>query len=211
MKINDFRCMWRGKQVKELSSEDAKWLAPFDKRNSEKKKALLLLHGFSSSPAVYRQMIPGLTMYDAIVCPALPGHGESIDAFGKVTADDWRNAAENACEDLMNNYEKVDVMGLSLGGLLACHLSKQFTLNHLYLLAPALALRMPLSLALKLAKTLYWLGFRKLRNKAGNLHDETHCEIAYRQTPVSAIIEVLTFVGHFEFTAPTCPVDSFFR
>jgi carboxylesterase len=173
-------------------------------------RALLLLHGFSSSPAVYRRLIPALTpAYDAIVCPALPGHGESIAAFTKVKASDWVTATEQVCEGLMSNFRHVDVLGLSLGGVLACNLSQRFALHHLYLLAPALALQLNVPLALKLASILRCLGCKRMRNRAGNLHSQGYCELAYRQVPITAVVEILTLINTYQFVPPSCPTDVF--
>ena len=132
MNNDDFRYMRRGKQLSGLTSKEMSLLEPVDKRGSGSARALLLLHGFSSSPAVYRCLIPQIKHYDAIICPVLEGHAESIEAFSRSTANDWRFTANKTCEILINEYNKVDVLGLSLGGLLACELSQRFPLNHLF-------------------------------------------------------------------------------
>ncbi|RUR11266.1 alpha/beta hydrolase [Legionella septentrionalis] len=209
MNIDDFRYMRRGKHIKALPLQQATLLSPIDKRNGKKEKALLLLHGFSSSPAVFRELVPALSMYDTILAPVLPGHGESIAAFASVKSKDWLTAAEHACAHLVQEYSMVDVMGLSLGGLLACHLSNKFSLHHLYLLAPALALRLKISPALNLAYGLQKLGFKKLRNRAGNIYSKSAYELAYRQLPISSISEILALISTFKFIPPTCPTDIF--
>lgn len=210
MNNDDFRYMWHGKPLKILSKQEAHLLAPIYLRGEGHQNALLLLHGFSSSPAVFRALIPALRpMYEALVCPTLPGHGESISAFSQVKSTEWLTAAEEACALLMKKYEVVDVLGLSLGGLLACHLSQQFNLHHLYLLAPALALNLKINLALKTAHLLHYLGFQHLRNRAGSLCAQLHSEIAYRQLPITTVIEILSFIKAFHFKRPTCPTDLF--
>ena len=210
MNINDFRYLWRGKTIQGLSSADADLLQGINHQTGHKKRALLLLHGFSSSPAVYRELIPDLiNLYDAVVCPVLPGHGESLEAFAKANAQQWFLAAEQALEHLIKNYSAVDVMGLSLGGVLACHLSHLFPIRHLYLLAPALVLRLNLAPSLKLARILKRLGFQYLRNHAGNLFTRRSAELAYRQLPIASIIEILTVIHEFKFNPPPCPADVF--
>ena len=209
MNIDDFRYMWRGKQLQSPDDQQSKLLNTIHIRGKGNKRALLLLHGFSSSPAVFRLLLPALDQYDAIICPTLPGHGESIAAFTTASSKDWLAAAEHACEKLMKEYQQVDVMGLSLGGLLACHLSQRFALHHLYLLAPALKLQLNVPLALTLARALKRLGFKYLRNRAGNLYSEAYSELAYRQLPIATIIEILTLVNEYTFVPPTCPTDLF--
>lgn len=209
MKLEDFSFLRRGKRIAPLGREDVSLLAAWNARGTGREKALLLLHGFASSPAVYRAMLPLLPPYDAVVCPVLPGHGESLKAFSRVTARDWMISAEQACGALTKQYEQVDVLGLSLGGLLACHVNERFTLRHLYLLAPALALRLNIPCALRGARALRGIGIRTLRNRAGNLQGTTHAELAYRQLPLSAIIEILSFVRSFELKPTTTPTDLF--
>ncbi|MBA2657439.1 MAG: alpha/beta fold hydrolase [Tatlockia sp.] len=210
MNIDSFRCMRRGEQISVLNDQDFSLIAPIEKTGVKAQRALFLIHGFSSTPAVYRLLEPLLTnCYDAVFCPVLAGHAENIDAFAKAKGGEWLAQVEQIYEALAKRFEQVDVMGLSLGGLLATHLSKHYRLSHLYLLAPALDLFVSLKHSIRLAKTLNWLGFRKIRAAAGNLYTANNYEIAYRQLPLTSIIEVLTLIHEFQFTAPTCPTDLF--
>lgn len=209
MDIDDFRCMRRGVSLSTLNKNEVSLLAPINNRNGQQKRALLLLHGFTSTPAVFRAMLPSLSLYDAIVCPVLPGHADSLKTFATVKAEAWIATAEQACELLIKEFEQVDVLGLSLGGVLACHLSSRFPLHHLYLLAPALDLKLPVDKVLKLAKFLDWLGFQEVRGFAGNLYTDQYCEIAYRKLPIRSVIEIFSLVKQFPFIPPNCPTDVF--
>lgn len=206
---DDFRYMLRGKHLFGLAKEDCALLEPINQCGTGRDRALLLLHGFSSSPAVYRYLLPEIDHYDAIVCPVLQGHAESIQAFSLSTANDWRSTASKACEALLQSYKKVDVLGLSLGGLLACELSQKYPLNQLFLLAPALRLNINIDLVLKLARLMKYLGFDQLRNRAGDITSNSGAEISYRTLPISSIIEMLTLARNYQWQAPTCPVDVF--
>lgn len=209
MNYNDFRYIRRGKQLSSLTKKERSLLKPVDERHAGDEKALLLLHGFSSTPAVFRYLIPQIRHYNAIVCPVLQGHGDSIEAFSLSTANDWLLSAKIACEALFKEYQKVDVLGLSLGGLLASELSQHFSLNHLFLLAPALKLKMHVNVTLKIAQVLKCLGFHQLRNSAGNLVSDKHAELTYRKLPIAAIIEMLTLAQNYQWIPPTCPTDLF--
>lgn len=209
MKHEDFRYMVRGKVIAPLEAREVHLLEPIEFNSTHHRRALLLLHGFSSSPAVYRLMMPRLKHYDTIVCPLLPGHGESIAAFSQATAEDWLSKASSACENLVETHQQVDVLGMSLGGLLACKLSNRFQLNHLYLLAPALALHLNVGLTLTIAKVLRALGISRIPNKAGDLCSNRHPELAYRQLSMNAIIQILTFIQNFRWTVPDCGIDLF--
>jgi len=206
---DDFHYMWRGKPTRSLPESETNLLLPIHIHGKKQGRALLLLHGFASSPAIYRVMIPALTDYDALVCPALPGHAENLAAFTSATSDEWVAAAETACESLIEQYETVEVVGLSLGGLLACHLAEKFPVKHLYLLAPAFKLTFNLKLALTLARIMHALGLKQIRNRAGNLHTKMHEELTYRKLPLRTIIEVFSFIKHRKFTPLACPIDLF--
>lgn len=209
MNMNDFRYMRQGKLLDDLCAEDLPLLQPIKQEGPSHDRALLLLHGFTSSPAVYRYLLPQLTNYDAIICPVLPGHADSIDAFSRAKAADWLQVTHDICDDLVKRYHKVDVLGLSLGGLLACELSKKFPINHLFLLAPALFLRLPIVPLLALIHCVQPLGFTHVRNAAGNLLNAQHAEISYRKLPLTTAVELLTLVKNYQWSAPHCPVDLF--
>lgn len=209
MNKNDFRYMLRGKQLYDLKEKDFPLLSSIEKHGTKNERVLLLLHGFSSSPAVYRFLIPQLKNYDAIICPALPGHGESIEAFSQATADQWVSFVTVICEDLFKKYQKVDILGVSLGGLIACKMSERFTFNHMFLLAPALKLRMKIPFYLKLIRLVQKLGFKELRGAAGNILSNKHAEISYRKWPLSPVYEIFNMVYCHQWVAPTCPVDLF--
>ncbi len=209
MNTSDFRFMSQGRVVAPLRLEEAGLLAPVDIRGAGQGRALLMLHGFSSSPAVFRVMLPQLKGYDALLCPVLPGHGDSIAVFAHTPASAWLSYVETLCGDLIETYEQVDVLGFSLGGLLACHLSQRFKLNRLYLLAPALVIHLPLQLTRLLAYILRALGVRRLNNRAGNLYTTHYPELVYSQLPIATIIEMLTLIKDTPRIIPTCPVDLF--
>ncbi|MCC5791394.1 MAG: alpha/beta fold hydrolase [Legionellaceae bacterium] len=210
MDLDAFRCMRQGKAVAQISAADTEGMRAVDiQRPASGGRALLMLHGFTSTPAVYRYFLPHLTQYERIVVPLLPGHGESLTAFARVKAQDWLSAVERECARLQQEYRQVDVLGLSLGGLLACHLARQFSLHHLYLLSPALDLVNHLNRSLTLAKFCQFLGFHALRSASGNIYQAGQCEISYKKIPLSSLIEVLSLIRDFSFQLPTCPCDVF--
>lgn len=209
MNRDDFRFLWCGQERALLLEEQTILLSPVDIRTLKHDRALLMLHGFSSTPAVFRAMLPKIMRYDAIVCPVLPGHADNLTAFAQAQASDWLSAAEDACCVLLRDYQTVDVLGFSLGGLLAYHLSQRLPLNHLFLLAPAFFLRLNVSMTVWAARVLQALGCSRLRNRGGNLHTNRHAELAYRQLPLSVIIQILTLVKQFRFVPPACATDVF--
>lgn len=207
--INDLRFMRDGSLPQVLHPDDLHLLAPIDWRGSGKQSALLMLHGFSSTPAVFRQLFPKLNGYDAIISPILPGHAQNISSFSKIKAEDWFKAVEGYCESLLKEYEKVDVLGFSLGGLLAYSLGQRYPLNHLYLLAPAFDLHIPLTLAIYLLKSLDFFGFSAVYNNGANMIVEHQQDIAYRTIPIKTILEVFELIKNFQYNPARCTSDLF--
>ncbi len=211
MQLADFAFIHHGNIIKALTAQEAHYLLPVDQEiTPQHDHALLLLHGFASSPGGYRAMLPHITGYDRIVCPVLPGHADSIAAFSKVHFEDWRQTARECCAKLVASYTKVSIVGLSLGGALALELSQMFAVHHLYLLAPALKLHYSAQLAYYAAQILALLGCKSLKNYAGDFFSDAYQELTYRRLPIQAILAILAFIQAQSYLQPTCPTDLFF-
>ncbi len=206
---NDFCYFWRGKCIRPASATDCSAPARIERRGSGRSRALLLLHGFSSSPAVFRHLTDIFDAYDAVFAPVLPGHATSIADFSVATAAAWIHAAENACSTLVKEYAHVDVLGLSLGGILADHLSHVFPINHLFLLAPAFKLTFNVHLALAAAHLLRVCGVHTLAATGGDIISPDHAELTYRRIPIAVILEILQLIRGISFGPPKCPTDLF--
>ena len=201
--------MQQGAQIANLTESDVSLIKPTYHHNGKYRRAILLFHGFYSTPAVYRKLVPALTNYDAISCPVLPGHAESIAAFAKTKAADWFLCAEQACAQLIREFDQVEVMGLSLGGILAAHLANHYKLSHLYLLAPAFDLRLPINITLGLTRILQKLRFSAVRSLGTNLYTKQVADIVYKKIPLAAITEILNLCQQVHFSLPQCPTELF--
>jgi carboxylesterase len=86
----------------------------------------LLLHGFTSSLATVDGLIPHLKAAGVpYALPTLRGHGTRPEDLRGVTWPDWCDDAARALDELLTRCERVVVMGLSMGGLVALHLGVQ--------------------------------------------------------------------------------------
>jgi carboxylesterase len=84
---------------------------------------VLLLHGFTSSVRTVDGLVPHLQEAGIpFRMPVLRGHGTVYTDLEGVTAADWVQDAEAALLDLAQEVDKVVVVGLSMGGLVAIHL-----------------------------------------------------------------------------------------
>ena len=207
--LNDFCYILHGKCIRAVNQEDYLQLTAINQQRSGRSRALLLLHGFASSPAVFMPLSEIFSRYDAVVAPLLPGHLASLADFTTATANEWVQSAEHACAELVRQYAQVDVLGFSLGGVLASHISQIFPIHHLFLLAPAFTLKFNLRLAIAGAYVLRCLGVRTLRNRGGDIMSHEHAELTYRKLPLSTILEVLNLIRSSALMTPACATDLF--
>lgn len=103
------------------------------------KGAVLLLHGFLSSPTDFGELPDRLREdgYEVLV-PRQPGHGTTPGRLADITAQDLREAAHARCAELIARHRRVSVVGFSMGGALALDLSDDFDLEALVLVNPYL-------------------------------------------------------------------------
>jgi carboxylesterase len=87
------------------------------------KIGVLLLHGFTSDLATVSGLCPYLERSGIrYEMPVLRGHGTRYQDLKGVTARDWYVDAEQALIELWNWVDRVVVVGLSMGGLVALEL-----------------------------------------------------------------------------------------
>ncbi len=100
-------------------------------------KAVLLLHGFATDQRDFDPLIPSLqNEYDEINRLFIPGHGEHANEKD-FTPESTIICVENAMTQLEKKYDEIDIIGFSMGGALASHLTKTHKVHKLVLLAPA--------------------------------------------------------------------------
>lgn len=86
--------------------------------------AALVLHGFSGNPSAVRGVAEKLADAGLTVeAPLLPGHGTALVDLVPLRWADWSAAAEEAYAGLAARCGRVAVVGLSMGGGLACWLA----------------------------------------------------------------------------------------
>lgn len=102
------------------------------------KHAVLLIHGFSASPAAFRALVPELERLGIpYMAPALTGFG--LDGFRlleRATAADWRRDVHVAYAQLAAVAEEVSIVAISFGTLLATELATELPVRELVLVAP---------------------------------------------------------------------------
>jgi carboxylesterase len=86
--------------------------------------AVLLVHGFTGSPASMRPWGDFLNSHGyPVACPRLPGHGTKWEDMVSNTWQDWYAEVDRAFEELSAKHRLVFVAGLSMGGALSLRLA----------------------------------------------------------------------------------------
>lgn len=99
----------------------------------------LLIHGFTSTPAVMYPLAQVLKKEGYTVkAVLLSGHGTKPEDLLDVSYMNWYDDVEKAYEELLYECEEVIVIGHSMGGLLALMLSSRYNIDKLICLACAL-------------------------------------------------------------------------
>lgn len=87
---------------------------------------VLLIHGFTSTPYVFRELGRKLASANYTVsAPLLVGHGTSPEDLESTTWEEWCASAEKALSQLEQTCDEVFILGASFGGNIACYLAAQ--------------------------------------------------------------------------------------
>lgn len=101
--------------------------------------AVLLVHGFADTPAVFRRLADALSAH-GLLCRAmrLPGAGAPLAVAARQTTDTWLAALRAEVAALREDHREVWLLGHSMGGSLAllAQLDAPGTADGLILLAP---------------------------------------------------------------------------
>lgn len=98
-------------------------------------KALLCIHGLLSDEDDYYIIKKNLScMYDYISIPNIPGHGKNIQKFNY---ENVVNFITLEYDKLSEKYDYIDVIGYSIGGVIASYLAQIRNPHSIILLAPA--------------------------------------------------------------------------
>lgn len=109
-----------------ISGAPAGWLEDFYAPGSGdlKKVGVLLLHGFTGSPASMRPWAHFLNERGVTVrVPLIPGHGRRWQDLNRVKWQSWPARAESDLNALLTECKQVFIFGLSMGGANTLHIA----------------------------------------------------------------------------------------
>ena len=100
------------------------------KYNPESKNGVYIIHGFTNSTYETRDLAHYLGEQGFYtVANNLPGHGTTVEDCNRCKFSDWIGFVEQDFAEMSSRCDNVYVIGISLGSVLALHLSAVFPLN----------------------------------------------------------------------------------
>lgn len=98
----------------------------------------LVIHGFTGGPHEVDPLANYLKENTDwhLEVPTLPGHGRKLN-LQDTTYKDWIIAAETELKKMRGSFERIYLIGFSMGGMIAAYLAAKYSIAKLVLLAPA--------------------------------------------------------------------------
>lgn len=159
------------------------------------RRGVLLVHGFTGSPAEMRLFgeflqARGFTVFS----PRLCGHGTSVADMAETAWPQWYGSVEDGYHLLAAHCDKVCIAGLSMGGLLALKLAAEYPVSKIALLSTPVFLtekRLPLLPLFRL--------FRNVMPKKRRRMDVPPIySVAYDQVPLRSLESLLALIKHVD-------------
>jgi carboxylesterase len=171
-------------------------------------RGVLVLHGFTGSPQSMRPLAEVLADGGFTVeLPLLPGHGTSVEDMVPTRWSDYAEAAEAAFDGLLQRCDQAALVGLSMGGTLACWLAesrrevKGAAVVNPFIDPPDASFR-------DMLRGLLDSGSELVGGVGSDIAKEGVVELAYQQTPVAAALSFFEGVDEVasQLAKIACPV-----
>lgn len=128
-----------GYNAEQLTVSDL--IAPFELKQNNQKRAILLIHGLTDSPFTFHYLAKDLFQQGySVRTLLLPGHATAPSDLQYVTLKDWQDTVEYAITRTAKDFEQFAILGYSTGAALAiAHVAQHApsNLKGLALISPA--------------------------------------------------------------------------
>lgn len=170
--------------------------------------AVLLIHGFTGSIAHLRPLADRLHQKGYTVQGInLPGHASRMEDMARCTWQDWLQAAKQAFVALKDQYEKVSVAGLSMGGVLTLMLAEQMDVTAAVTISAPMAVQNKLMPLARLVAPVMPVTWWKARPADGPQLDSRY-DLGYPGFPTKSAADLSRLIGmaRRDLHAVTCPI-----
>ena len=171
----------------------ADWFAQGSGANKE--VGILLVHGFTGSPASMRPWAEYLNQRGYTVkVPLLPGHGKTPHDLNLVKWQEWPAKVESDLQELLRTCRKVFICGLSMGGGTTLNIATRYSkdLAGIILVNPMIHVKfVPHQLAWAISR------FQKMRDSVGDdIKRPGITEYGYDALPAVGVYELLKMLHY---------------
>lgn len=167
-------------------------------------QGVLLIHGFTGSPAEMRLLGESLHSKGyTVFAPRLCGHGTTVEEMSKTKWFHWYSGVEDGFHILKSTCKSVAVVGLSMGGLLAFMLAAEHPI------AKVVSLCTPIYIADKRLDMLpMYRMFREYVPKKRKVYMDLSPKysVGYCETPLSSLSSLVELIEQVDRLLPTIKI-----
>jgi carboxylesterase len=152
---------------------------------------VLCLHGLTGTPYEVRSIAEALTRRGFhCVGPALPGHNTTPEQLATTSFSDWVEGARAALGDLRRRFDRVFVVGMSMGGLVSLQLASEEHPDAVVTIGAPLRFHPAIRLAVPLGKYVYRF---KPKTDGSDIRDDAARarHPGYKTMPLAAVHELM--------------------
>ena len=107
--------------------------------NSDSKTGVYLIHGFTNTTYEVKKLSNYLSKDGYhIIAENLPGHGTNVEECNRVKYADWISSVKEGVAKLSTTCDKIHIIGISMGAVLAMQVATIFPINSIIIVAPVL-------------------------------------------------------------------------
>lgn len=159
-----------------------------------RKTGILFIHGFTGTPWVFRELEEKIKAKKFIIsAPILPGHGTQPQDLIPVSWREWLECAKKHFYQLTPQCDKVFIVGLSMGGVIALLLGSEVPCHGVVSISAPFRFRKPWVFALPVMR-LFFRYWKKSIGSNGGIVPE---ELGYDRYPLSALRQLLLLLKYF--------------
>jgi len=167
------------------------WLSDFaaDGIGENAKTGIVLVHGFTGSPAAMRPWAHFLNDRGYTVrIPRLPGHGTKWQDLNEVSWQEWPDRASKDVEELLTKCDRVFIFALSMGGATSIQVAHRFgeKISGLVFVNPMITIKGPAQYFLPILSRIV----PKFKAVGGDIKRPGSSEWSYDALPLKGVVQL---------------------